>query len=119
MDEKKPEGIPSPLAAMFGFGKPPIVKTLNMTVQRPRGGKGFLDKLSTLMLIIVGMAAAYAFTMYTPLSIEDWVGTIAFACWNLACVLAIVEHSRRSEVENINQEDQDIIKKAIEQFNKI
>jgi len=104
---------------MFGFGKPPIIKKLDINVSCPRGGGGFLNQMALFMLLVIGGAAAYAFTMYTPLSIEDWVGTLAFSCWNLASVLAIVEHSRRTEVEKINIEDQDIIKKAIEQFNKI
>lgn len=101
-----------------GPRRPDVVKHLNIDVHRPRGTGGFLNGMAHLALIATGWGAVWAFSAFPPGSPSDIAGTIALCAWMAAAVQAIIEHSQAAELKKINGEDQEIIKKAIDQFTK-
>lgn len=118
-NEKKPEPILSPfMQRVPPMPRPPIVKNLNIEVNE-HGGNQFIEMMAEWFLYFVGMGASLVFTAYAAYTATDWIGKIAFSVWNLACVFAIIEHSREARKKKDQQRAEVIIKSAIEQFTKV
>jgi hypothetical protein len=117
-NEKKPEPMLSPFMQRVPPMPKTIVKNLNIEVNE-HGGNQFIEMMAEWFLYFVGMGAALVFTAYAAYTAADWVGTIAFSVWNLACVLAILEHSREARKKKDQTKAEVIIKRAIEQFTKV
>lgn len=100
-------GILSPLQP----GRAPQMKTVNVKVDiRRHAIPPMLKHLAAFALMMVGIAAGYFMTAYTPGSAEDVAATIAFFAWTFAAVEAIMDHiisktpdSRQEVIEEITR----------------
>lgn len=105
------DGIPSPF--MKRAPKEQVTKTLNIEVTEQGKRSNFLDMLSELALVGVGMASILSALAYPTGSLADIVGMIALTAWILAGTKAIVEHSHAQAQKDAKQSIEQIINRAI------
>lgn len=110
-------GIPSPFMKRVPAEKQ-VVKNLTIEVQQNERQGNFLNMMSELSIMVVGIAAITSSLVYPNGSASDWLGTIAAIAWLLAGTNAIVEHSHANSGKERVKSTEQLINRAIEQFKK-